>query len=72
MNVLVWLPFLLYGYLGIGLVFAILFAFWGVQKIDEGMTSAHWGLRLLLMPGGIALWPILLRKLWKAEKSAGD
>ncbi|MEO0470139.1 MAG: hypothetical protein AAF206_11000 [Bacteroidota bacterium] len=49
-------------YLGIGLLFAILFAFTGVRKIDEGATESGWGFKLLIIPGSIAFWPYLLRK----------
>ncbi|MEM7659228.1 MAG: hypothetical protein AAF399_24115 [Bacteroidota bacterium] len=72
MNMLALLPILLYAYLGIGVIFSVMFVFWGVQKVDEGMASAKIGLRLLMMPGTIALWPVLLGKWVKANKSAAQ
>ena len=56
---------LFYGYLLIGFLFALWFIFAGVQKMDNGMANANIGLRLLLLPGSIALWPIMLGKYLK-------
>ena len=58
----------LYLYLFIGLLFSIAFAFWGAKRLDTGMKQASWGIKLLLIPGGIALWPILLRKWFLLKK----
>ena len=57
-----------YLYLLIGLLFGIWFVFKGVQKIDAGMEGAKWNLRLLLLPGSIALWFVLLRKYWNRNR----
>ena len=47
-------------YLGIGLVFAIPFVLAGVQRIDPHARHGSWGFRLLIVPGTMALWPLLL------------
>ena len=49
-------------YLACGLVFAIPFALIGVKRIDPHATHGSWGFRLLIMPGTMALWPLLLRR----------
>ena len=49
-------------YLACGLVFAIPFALIGAKKIDPHATHGSWGFRVLIVPGGIALWPLLLRR----------
>jgi hypothetical protein len=49
-------------YLGMGLVFAIAFIIKGVQRVDAGAEGTSWGFRLLLLPGAMAFWPILLQK----------
>jgi len=54
--------YLFYGYLLIGLLFGLWFVFKGVGKVDSTTTSAGFGLRLLWLPGSIAMWPFLLRK----------
>src|SRR5260221_14783122 len=53
---------LLGAYLTCGLVFAIPFALVGVKKIDPHAAHGSWGFRLLVIPGTIAFWPLLLRR----------
>ncbi len=57
-----------YLYLLIGLLFAIWFTFRGVAKVDTAMKEASWKVRLLLLPGSMALWPVLLNKYLKTRK----
>jgi hypothetical protein len=52
-------------YLISGFVFAIPFAFVGVDKIDPHAAHGTWGFRLLIMPGTILLWPLLARRWFK-------
>ena len=47
-------------YLSIGLVFAIPFVLMGVQRLDPHARHGSWGFRLLILPGTMALWPLLL------------
>ena len=49
-------------YLACGLLFALPFAFLGVGRIDPHASHGSWGFRLLIIPGALALWPILLRR----------
>jgi hypothetical protein len=49
-------------YLGAGLVFAIFFVTRGVTKIDESAVGSKWGFRLIIIPGAMVFWPLLLRK----------
>ena len=51
---------LLGAYLTCGLVFAIAFAFVGVKRIDPHAAHGSWGFRVLIVPGTMALWPLLL------------
>ncbi len=53
---------LLAAYLACGLVFAIPFALVGVKKIDPHAAHGSWGFRLLVIPGTMAFWPLLLRR----------
>ena len=53
---------LLGAYLTLGLVFAIPFALVGVKRIDPHAAHGSWGFRLLVIPGTMALWPLLLRR----------
>ena len=62
-NVLV-LLFLVYA--GFGLVFAFPFVFRGVNRIDRVALGSTWGFRLIILPGVVVLWPLLLRR-WVAD-----
>jgi len=53
---------LLGSYLALGLLFALPFVFRGVQTLDPHAAHATWGFRLLILPGSIALWPLLLQR----------
>ena len=49
-------------YMACGLLFAIAFSLVGVKKIDPHASHGSWGFRLLIVPGTMALWPLLLRR----------
>jgi hypothetical protein len=49
-------------YLLCGLVFAIPFAFIGAGRIDPHACHGSWGFRALIIPGTMALWPLLARR----------
>jgi hypothetical protein len=49
-------------YLGLGAVFAVLFAWRGVERVDPAAAGGSLGFRLLILPGAAALWPLLLRR----------
>lgn len=50
-------------YVGVGAVFALGFALWGVARIDPAAHGMPVTVRLLILPGAAALWPLLLCKL---------
>ncbi len=49
-----------------GLLFALVFAAFGVQRVDPAARGAGLGFRLLVIPGAAAFWPLLL---WKWMRS---
>jgi len=49
-------------YFGIGILFAIPFATFGVRKIDPHAAPSGLGFRILIIPGAAFLWPVLLRR----------
>lgn len=55
-------------YLAAGLVFAVPFVIKGVAKIDEGAVGSKWGFRLIIIPGVIVFWPVLLKKWMKNKR----
>ena len=58
-DIAVWIAL---GYLGAGFLFAIPFVVFGVQKVDPAASRGSWGFRVLLIPGAMAFWPMLLRR----------
>ncbi len=56
-------------YVLIGIVFYFPFIKKGVHKIDEGVKDAPKFMKVLIFPGTVALWPILLKKMKKGELS---
>jgi hypothetical protein len=55
-------------YLLAGFLFAIPFVVKGVTKVDEGAIGSGWGFRIIIIPGTIVFWPLLLKKWLKALK----
>jgi membrane protein implicated in regulation of membrane protease activity len=52
-------------YLACGILFAIPFVLIGARKIDPHAVQGSWGFRLLIFPGAMAFWPLLLRRWLK-------
>jgi len=52
-------------YLALGIFFAIYFVFFGVAKIDSVTKGSSIGFRTLIIPGSVALWPLLAYKLFR-------
>ena len=63
--------YLALGYLIGGLIFSIPFLFRWIKAIDEGAHESRWTFKLIILPGCIIFWPLLLRKYWivKQKKS---
>ncbi|MEO7271506.1 MAG: hypothetical protein ABIX28_15535 [Vicinamibacterales bacterium] len=45
-----------------GLLFALCFLPRAVTRVDPGTAAAPWTMRLLILPGVAALWPLLARR----------
>ena len=54
-------------YLTIGLLVAIPFAFKGAKTIDPAASEGTWGFKLLIIPGTMVFWPLLLTR-WLGGK----
>jgi len=55
-------------YLICGCVFAIAFVIKGINKVDEGAQGSTVGFRIIIVPGVIVFWVILLKKWLSANK----
>ena len=47
-------------YAGLGLIFALVFVWVGVQSLDSEAQGSGVGFRLLILPGVASFWPMLL------------
>jgi len=56
-------------YILIGIIFYFPFIRKGVHTIDDGVKAAPLFMKILIFPGTVALWPILLKKIRKGEPS---
>lgn len=54
-----------------GFVFAIAFVLRGAARVDHAAESSPWSFRIVILPGAVALWPLLLVKWIRARKSTG-
>ena len=54
-------------YLALGVLFALVFAFRWVERIDPAARTGTHGFRLLILPGAAALWPLLACRLLRAS-----
>ncbi len=56
-------------YAASGALFGILFVWRGIDRIDATAYGAPWTFRLLILPGAIALWPLLAMRWHRAMRT---
>jgi hypothetical protein len=61
--------YLILAYLFIGFLFALIFLGRLIHNVDEGSIGAPWTFKLIIFPGCVVFWPVLLRKYLMAVKS---
>jgi hypothetical protein len=59
-------------YAAAGAVFALLFLSLGLTRIDNGAKDAGLVFRLMILPGVIALWPLMLVRWLVGGQPHGD
>lgn len=63
-----WLAAALGLYAGAGLLFALPFLAWGLPHIDAAARGSSFAFRLLILPGTVALWPMLMRQWLRSRR----
>lgn len=58
-------------YLVIGIAFLVPFHRWVLPGLDESADGASWGFRIVVSPGLVTLWPVIVRK-WLIARREGD
>jgi hypothetical protein len=59
-------------YAAVGVIFSIFLLLVGATRIDNGVKNAGFGFRILILPGLIALWPLLLIRWLVGGQPHGD
>ena len=59
-------------YLTVGLLFGIPFVWRGVHRIDPAAPGSTWGFRLIILPGVVALWPLLALRWLRGKPPAEE
>jgi hypothetical protein len=54
-------------YLAVGVLSTTFIAIKGLERIDAGARDMPWSARLLILPGLLALWPLMLLKCLKQK-----
>jgi hypothetical protein len=63
LNLIAWILISVAGvYAAIGLLFASLFVTRGVTRVDPAAIGGSLGFRVLIFPGVVAFWPLLMRR----------
>ena len=65
-SIATWIVSALGIYLALGILFCIPFVLKGVGKNDSAVQGATIGFRLIIIPGVVMLWPVLLRR-WMSD-----
>jgi hypothetical protein len=55
------------GYLLAGAAFAVPFVLWGAGEVEPVARDGTPGFRLLILPGAVTLWPLLLARWIRAR-----
>lgn len=56
-------------YLLLGFLFYLVFVFKWAGQLDENIKGSGIGFKLLILPGTLALWPVLFLKWKKRNKN---
>ena len=67
MTVVILVLMIIVVYLIAGFLFAIPFLWKGVGQIDEAAKGSGLGFRIIILPGAIVFWPLLLKKWMKSK-----
>lgn len=51
---------ILFIYLAIGMFYACYFSFYKIRKVDSAAVHAPIGFKLIILPGLILLWPLII------------
>jgi hypothetical protein len=56
-------------YLALGIVFSVPFLVRGLRRVDPATAGGTVGFKLVILPGVVALWPLLARRWLSGQTS---
>jgi hypothetical protein len=56
-------------YAAAGVLVGLPFVIFGIGRVDPAAKAAPWTFRVLVLPGVVAMWPLILRR-WIAVRGA--
>lgn len=65
------LVYIVYLYFFTGICIAGWFAFFKISRIDDAAKNTSFWFKVILLPAGILLWPVVLYKLNTLKKQHG-
>ena len=61
--------YLVFAYTLLGGIFSIPFLFKWITIVDEAARESSWSFKIMILPGCIIFWPVLLKRYLTALKS---
>ena len=58
-------------YVALGLLIGLAFVLRGVNRVDPVAADSPWVFRVVILPGCVGLWPVVLLKWLRAGKGGG-
>lgn len=55
-------------YLATGVLFGVIFLLFGINKVDQAAAGSSVWFRLIILPGIVALWPVLMDRWLRGVK----
>ena len=55
-------------YLAIGALVALPFLTIGIGRVDQSARGAPWTFRILVLPGVVAMWPLVIQRWLSARR----
>jgi hypothetical protein len=68
MTAVQWFVDISVAYAAAGLVFGLAFVALGVSRVDSVAKGSGLGFRVIVLPGAVALWPVLLKRWIRASR----
>ena len=56
-------------YLAVGLAFAAVFVLYLAPRVDPSVPGSSWGFRLIIIPGVTLLWPLLVIRVVRGQRT---